>query len=156
MFPFLIVDIISGERKSHLRIWLLQRTYKLDFVVMCCDQGKMVAVLKGQFWEYTIAISLFLQSLQSTGETYMYDTQITHTHTHTVKVWIISRKRVFAMTSVFSWQHSLSLCPASFYTPKAKLSCYSRISLLPTFAFQFPYDEKDICFWCQFQKLTYL
>ena len=30
-------------------------------------------------------------------------------------------KRVFAMTSVFSWQNSISLCPASFYTPRANL-----------------------------------
>ena len=27
-------------------------------------------------------------------------------------------KRVFAMTSVFSWQNSVSLCPASFCTPR--------------------------------------
>ena len=26
-------------------------------------------------------------------------------------------KRVFAVTSVFSWQKCISLCPASFYTP---------------------------------------
>ena len=134
MFLFLIVDIISGERKSHLRIWLLQRTYKLNFVVMCCDQGKMVAVLKGQFWEYNITISLFLWSLQSTGgdihvqytnhthaHTHTRMHTRTHTHTHTVKVWIISRKRVFAMTSAFSWQNSISLCPASFRTPRPNL-----------------------------------
>ena len=27
-------------------------------------------------------------------------------------------KRVFAMTSSFSWQNSISLCPASFWTPR--------------------------------------
>ena len=29
-------------------------------------------------------------------------------------------KRVFAMTSAFSWQNSVSLCPASFCTPRPK------------------------------------
>ena len=33
-------------------------------------------------------------------------------------------KRVSAMTSVFSWQNFISLCPASFYTPKPKLSYF--------------------------------
>ena len=30
-------------------------------------------------------------------------------------------KRVFAMTSVFSWQNSISLCPASFHIPRPNL-----------------------------------
>ena len=30
-------------------------------------------------------------------------------------------KRVFAMTSAFSWQNSISLCPASFHTPRPNL-----------------------------------
>ena len=30
-------------------------------------------------------------------------------------------KRVFAMTSVFSWQNSVRLCPASFCTPRPTL-----------------------------------
>ena len=30
-------------------------------------------------------------------------------------------KRVFAMTSAFSWQNSISLCPASFHTPRPKV-----------------------------------
>ena len=34
------------------------------------------------------------------------------------------------MTSAFSWQHSLSLCPASFYTP---LRYYGTIIWLGTF-----------------------
>ena len=47
-------------------------------------------------------------------------------------------KRVFAMTSVFSWQNSLSLCPASFCTPRPDLPVTIDVSWLPTFAFQFP------------------
>ena len=35
-------------------------------------------------------------------------------------------KRVCAVTSVFSCQNSVSLCPGSFYIPKANLACYSR------------------------------
>ena len=33
------------------------------------------------------------------------------------------------MTSVFSWQNSVSLCPASFCFSKTKLACYSRYHL---------------------------
>ena len=47
-------------------------------------------------------------------------------------------KRVFAMTSVFSWQNSVSLCPASFCTPRPNLPVTPGISWLPTFAFQLP------------------
>ena len=45
-------------------------------------------------------------------------------------------KRVFAMTSAFSWQHSVSLCPASFCTPRPILPVNPGVSWLPTFAFQ--------------------
>ena len=41
-------------------------------------------------------------------------------------------KSVFAMTSVFSWQNSISLCPASLYS-KAKFACYSRYFLTSYF-----------------------
>ena len=42
------------------------------------------------------------------------------------------------MTSVFSWQNSVSLCPASFCTPRPNLPVTSGIPWLPTFAFQPP------------------
>jgi len=41
--------------------------------------------------------------------------------------------RVFAMTSAFSWQNSISLCPASFCTPRPKLPVTPGVSWLPTF-----------------------
>ena len=44
-------------------------------------------------------------------------------------------KRVFAMTSAFSWQNSVSLCPASFCTPRPNLTVILGICWLPTFAF---------------------
>ena len=47
-------------------------------------------------------------------------------------------KRVFAVTSAFSWQNSISLCPASFYTPRPNLPVTPGVSWLPTFAFQSP------------------
>ena len=47
-------------------------------------------------------------------------------------------KRVFAMTSAFSRQNSISLCPASFCTQRANLPVTPGISWLPTFAFQSP------------------
>ena len=45
-------------------------------------------------------------------------------------------KRVFAMTSVFSWQNSISLCPASFRISRSNLPVTPGVSWLPTFAFQ--------------------
>ena len=39
-------------------------------------------------------------------------------------------KRVFAMTSVFSWQNSISLCPASFCTPRPNMPISPGISWL--------------------------
>ena len=47
-------------------------------------------------------------------------------------------KRMFAMTSAFSWQNSVSLCPASFCTPRPNLPVTPGISWLPTVAFQSP------------------
>ena len=46
---------------------------------------------------------------------------------------------VFVMTSVISWQNSVSLCPASFYTPRPNLPVTPGISWLLTFAFQIPH-----------------
>ena len=42
------------------------------------------------------------------------------------------------MTSVFFWQNSISLCPASFCTPRPNLLVTPGVSSLPTFAFQSP------------------
>ena len=44
--------------------------------------------------------------------------------------------KVFAMTSVFSWQNSISLCPASFCTPRSDLPVTPGVSWLPTCVFQ--------------------
>ena len=38
----------------------------------------------------------------------------------------------------FSWQNSISLCPASFHTPRPNLPVTAGVSWLPTFAFQSP------------------
>ena len=40
------------------------------------------------------------------------------------------------MTSAFSWQNSVSLCPASFCIPRPNLLVTPGSSLLPTFEFQ--------------------
>ena len=42
------------------------------------------------------------------------------------------------MTSAFSWQNSVSLCPASFCSPRPNLPVTPGISSLPTFVFQSP------------------
>ena len=57
------------------------------------------------------------------------------------------------MTSAFSSQNSVSLCPASFCTSRPKLACYYRYLLNSYFCILVPYDEKDISFWRQFQKV---
>ena len=42
------------------------------------------------------------------------------------------------MISMFAWQNSVSLCSASFCTPRPNLPVIPRIFGLPTFAFQSP------------------
>ena len=42
------------------------------------------------------------------------------------------------MASAFSWQNSISLCPASFCIPRPNLPVTPGVSSLPTFAFQSP------------------
>ena len=60
-------------------------------------------------------------------------------------------KRVFAMISAFSQQNYQHL-PFILYA-KAKFACYSRYFLTSYFCIPVPYDEKDIFFRCQFQKV---
>ena len=50
------------------------------------------------------------------------------------------------MTSVFSWQNSVRLCPASFCTPRSNLPVTPGISCLPIFAFQSPIMKRT-SFW---------
>ena len=50
------------------------------------------------------------------------------------------------MTSGFSWQNSISLCPASFCTPRPNLPVHAGISWLPTFAFQSPMMKRHLFF----------
>ena len=49
----------------------------------------------------------------------------------------LQRSRI-CMTSVFSWQNSISLCPASFHIPRPNLPVSPGVSWLSTFAFQSP------------------
>ena len=50
------------------------------------------------------------------------------------------------MTSMFSWQNSVSLWPASFCTPGPNLHIIPGISCHPTFAFQSPIMKRT-SFW---------
>ena len=43
-----------------------------------------------------------------------------------------------AMTSAFSWQNSISLCPVSFRIPRPNLLVTTGVSRLPTFALKSP------------------
>ena len=47
-------------------------------------------------------------------------------------------KRVFAMTSVFSWKNPIKFCQGQICTPGPNLPVTPGISWLPTFAFQSP------------------
>ena len=51
------------------------------------------------------------------------------------------------MTSAFSWQNSISLCPASLRIARPNLPVTPGVSWLPTFAFQSPI-MKSISFLC--------
>ena len=55
-------------------------------------------------------------------------------------------KSVFAMTTVFSWQNSVSLFPPSFCTPRPNLPVFPVLSWLPTFAFQSPSMKRTTFF----------
>ena len=59
---------------------------------------------------------------------------------------LVLLKRVFAMTSAFSWQNSISLCLASFRTPRPNLPVTPGVSWLPTFAFQSPIMKRTSFF----------
>ena len=56
----------------------------------------------------------------------------------TCSILLCCWKMVYAMTSAFSWQNSISLCPASFCTPRPNLPVIPGVSSLPIFAFQSP------------------
>ena len=51
---------------------------------------------------------------------------------------LVLLKEGICYNSVFSWQNSVSLCPASFCSPRPNLPVIPGISWLFTFAFQFP------------------
>ena len=51
---------------------------------------------------------------------------------------LVLLEEVFAMTSEFSWENSISLCPASFCIPRPNFPVTPYMSWLPTFAFQSP------------------
>ena len=71
-----------------------------------------------------------------------------------VESYLCCWKRVFAMTSVFCYQNSVSLCPASFCTPRQDLPVTSGISWLPTFAFQSPMMKRTL-FWVVSSRRSY-
>ena len=50
------------------------------------------------------------------------------------------------MTSAFSWQNSVSLCPASFCTPRPNMRVTPGISWLLTIAFQSPIMKRTFFF----------
>ena len=60
-------------------------------------------------------------------------------------------RSVFAMTSAFSWQSSVSLCLASFCILSPNVLVIAPISWLPRFAFQSPIMKRTsffFSFWC--------
>ena len=55
-------------------------------------------------------------------------------------------KKVFAMTSTFSWQNAISLCPASFRIPRPNLPVPPGVFLTSYFCIPVPYNENNIFF----------
>ena len=68
-----------------------------------------------------------------------------------VESCLVSLEEGFTMTSVFSWQKSVSLCPASFCISRPNLTVTPSISWLPTFAFQPLIMQKKWYTWSYFQ-----
>ena len=65
--------------------------------------------------------------------------------------WAIScvvGKRVFAMSSVFSWHNSVSLLPVSFCTPRPNLPVTPGISWLSPFVFQSSMIKRTLQYSC--------
>ena len=50
------------------------------------------------------------------------------------------------MTSAFSWQNSISLCPASFHIPRLNLPVTPGVCWLPTITFQSPIMKRTSFF----------
>ena len=61
-------------------------------------------------------------------------------------------KRVFAMTSAFSWPKFISLCPSSFYTPKPNFLVTPGIFWPPTFVFHAPIMKRTCVFGVSFRR----
>ena len=61
---------------------------------------------------------------------------------HVESLLLCCWKRVFAVTSVFSWQNSISLCCASFCTPRPDVPVILGVSWLLNFAFQSPIKKR--------------
>ena len=59
---------------------------------------------------------------------------------------LVLLKRVFAMTSAFSWQNSVIFCPSSFCTPRPNLPVTPGISWLPILHSS-PLKWKEHLFW---------
>ena len=59
---------------------------------------------------------------------------------------LVLLERVFAMTSAFSWQNSISLCPASFCTPRPNLPLL-QVSLDFLLLHSSPLQWKGHLFW---------
>ena len=62
------------------------------------------------------------------------------------RVFSIVVGRGCLLTSAFSWENSISLCPASFCTPRPNLPVSPGVSWFPTFAFQSPITKRT-SFW---------
>ena len=62
--------------------------------------------------------------------------RITSWGSSTKYLFLCCWKRVFSITSALSWQNSISLCPASFCTPRPNFPVTPGVSWLPTFAYK--------------------
>ena len=91
---------------------------------------------------YSYLISLSDLGFVSFRNCYALKISDVHAKSHLLCCW----KRVLSVTSVFSWQSSAILCPASVCTPRPNLPVTPGISRLPTFAFHTPMRKKTSFF----------
>ena len=66
---------------------------------------------------------------------------------HVKRCFLCCWKRVFSTISAFSWKNSVSLCPASFCTPRQNLPMTPGL-LISYPCTPVPYNEKDISLEC--------
>ena len=108
-----VIKTIPKRKKYKKAKWLPEKALQIA-------EKRREAKVKGENERYTHLMQIF-------KECNHLDFSIDHLVMSMCRV-LCCWKRVFAVTRVFSWQNSVSLCPASFCTPRPNLSVTPGIS----------------------------